>query len=163
MIENIKPVDALQVADLQNYPVWQYTNRDPSDETAVRPVKKIPVANLDGKIVGTQVQLRNGEHVWALIGNLDSANPEFAEHFITLSIERNGSWFHLARYHDFNYAESGPEALAHFLGLHLNEVFPISYDVRKYVKGNPATLAGAIRREPRKKLSRAEIIALAVP
>ena len=29
------------------------------------------------------------------------------EHFLTLSIERNGHWFMLARYHDPDYDESG--------------------------------------------------------
>ena len=42
MIENVKPVDSLRVADLQAHPVWQYTNREGGDETFVRPVKPSP-------------------------------------------------------------------------------------------------------------------------
>jgi len=45
------------------------------------------------------------------------------EHFLTLSIESGGKWFHLARYHDFNRAEHGPEALAHCLGLRVDGAF----------------------------------------
>jgi hypothetical protein len=163
MIENVKSVDSLRVLDLQAHAVWQYANREGSDETAVRPVKHVPVANLTGKVVGTQVQLANGEHVWALIGNVDASNPRLTEHFLTLSIERDGRWFTLSRYHDLDYAENGPEALATLFGLPVEDVFPISYDIRKYAKGDAAALSGQIRKEPRERLSRAEIIAMAVP
>jgi hypothetical protein len=57
MIEHIKPVESLSVADLMSNPVWQFTNSDGMGETFVRPVKKIPVKNLTGKIIGTQVRL----------------------------------------------------------------------------------------------------------
>jgi hypothetical protein len=60
-------------------------------------------------------------------------------------------------------AESGPEALAQFLGLEVDEVFPISYGIRSAVKGDEAVLQGQIRKAPRERLSRAEIIAIAVP
>lgn len=163
MIENVKPVDSLRVADLQAHPVWQYTNREGADETFVRPVKQVPVANATGKVVGTQVVLANGQRVWALIGNVDPMNAKLTEHFLTLSVERDGRWFTLARYHDFDYAERGPEALARFLGLSVDAVFPIAYDIRQYAKGEPASLNGHIRKEPRERLSRAEIIAMAVP
>lgn len=117
MIENVKAVDSLTVADLKTFAVWQYTNREGADETYVRPVKRAQVASLTGKVVGTQVTLANGERVWALIGNVDPSNPRMTEHFLTLSVERDGRWFTLARYHNFDIAEYGPDALAKFLGL----------------------------------------------
>lgn len=163
MIENVKPVDSLTVADLRAFHVWQYTSREGADETYVRPVKRTPVASLTGKVVGTQVTLANGERIWALIGNVDPKNPRMTEHFLTLSAERSGRWFTLARYHDFDFAESGPEALARFLGLAVDDVFPISYDIRSDAKGDEAALLGQVRKEPRERLSRSEIIAMAVP
>jgi hypothetical protein len=163
MIENLKPIESLAVADLVANPVWQYTNRDGAGETFVRAVKKIPVKNLTGKVIGTQVRFANGSQGWALIGNIDASNPRLTEHFLTLSIERGGRWFALARYHDYDFADRGPEALSRFLGLQVDDVFPISFDVRKYAQGDPAALAGSVRKEPRERLSRAEIIAMAVP
>jgi hypothetical protein len=163
MIENVKPVDSLTVADLQAFPVWQYTNREGADETFVRPVKRAPVASLNGKIVGTRIVLANGQRPWALIGNVDPKNPRMTEHFLTLSVEHNGRWFTLARYHDFDFAQSGPEELARFLGLAIDEVFPISYDIRSAAKGDEAALQSQVRKAPRERLSRAEIIAMAVP
>ena len=56
-IIRVKPVESLTVADLELAPVWQYTNRDGADETMVRAVKKIPVADVSGKLIGTQVQV----------------------------------------------------------------------------------------------------------
>lgn len=163
MIENVKAVDSLTVADLQAFPVWQYTSRESVDETFVRPVKRTPVASLTGKIIGTQVALANNERVWALIGNVDSTNPRMTEHFLSLSVERNGRWFTLARYHDFDFAEHGPAVLAEFLGLTVDETFPIAYDIRQVTQGDEAALQGQIRKAPRERLSRAEIIAMAVP
>ena len=85
------------------------------------------------------------------------------EHFLTLSIERDARWFTLARYHDLDRTENGPHALARFLGLSIEEVFPISYDIRQYVNGEAAALSGYIHEEPRERLSRTEIIRMAVP
>jgi len=163
MTQNERSAESLGVADLEATPVWQFLNDESIGEMAVCPVKRLPAAHLNGRLVGTRVQLANGARVWALIGNIDVSNPRLSEHFVTLSLERAGQWFHLARYHDPEYAERGPEALARFLGLPLDDVFPISYDVRQYANGQEAALVGKVLKEPRERLTRAEIIALAVP
>jgi len=158
-----KPIESLAIADLETDHVWTYCETDNGDETEVKPVKHVPVKSLKGKVVGTQVRLSNGTLVWALIGNVDVGNPRHTEHFLTLSVEKGGQWFTLSRYHDFDYAENGPDSLSWFLGLHVQDVFPISYDIRSYVEGDPAGLSGIIPKEPREKLTRSEIIAMAVP
>jgi hypothetical protein len=40
MIENIKPVESLTVADFRAHPVWEYLNDDEIGETFVGPVKE---------------------------------------------------------------------------------------------------------------------------
>jgi len=159
----LKQIETLTVKDLEAHPVWEYVNDDQLGETSVRPLKQIPVRNLTGKEVGTQVRLANGNTVWALIGNVDDNNARMNEHFLTISLERHGKWFFLSRYFDVDYSENGPEALARFLGLDVDEVFPISYDITRYADGNRASLVGSILKEPREKLTRAQLIALAVP
>lgn len=161
MREKAKPADALTVADLQAHPVWQFTGSDDPDETYVRPLKRVP-ANLDGKLVGTEVVLANGQKAWALIGNVHPTKPRMTEHFLTMSIARNGQWFHLARYHDIDAKSRDPKALAAFLGLPIDDVFPISYDLQRYGKGDPAALCGQIRKKPRERLSHSKIIGLAL-
>lgn len=159
-----KRIEELTIADLENYSVWQYTNSEERvGETAIRPVKKIPVKNLNARLVGTQVRLANGSHLWALIGNVDPDNPRLTQHFLTLSVFNKGKWFTMARYHDFDSGERGPHALADFLGLAVTDVFPISYDIRRFSLGKSDALMGVIEEAPREKLTRAQIIALAVP
>jgi hypothetical protein len=162
MIVEVKPIESLTIADLMVAAVWQYANRDGPGETLVRAVKSIPVNSMTGKVIGTRVRLANGTQAWALIGNVDADDPRRTEHFLTLSVEREGKWFFLARYHDSNYADHGPQALSRFLDMTVDEVFPISFDVRQYAKGDPAALQGSIPAKPRAELSRAEIIAMAL-
>ena len=160
MIENIKPAESLTVDDFKAHPVWEFLNDDEIGETMTRPVEKLPVETLDNKIVGTQVRLANGLEVWGLFGNFDVKNPRATQHFLTLSIERGGKWFHLARYHDVGFAAHGPEALARFLGLGVDDVFPIVVDVRRYVRGDPAALTAIVLKEPQERLTEAELFAL---
>lgn len=157
-----KSILSLKVSDLEKHPVWQFVKDDEGDETAVRPVNRLPVSSLMGRIVGTRVRLANGSSVCAIIGNLDTKNAQMNEHFVLLSLERRGKWFQLERYFDFKYREHGPEALARFLGLSVDAVFPISYDVRKYAKGEANALAGTVLRKPGVRLTRAKLTALAV-
>ena len=123
-------------------------------------MKRVPVANLNGKLIGTEVILANGQRVWALIGNVHPSKPRITEHFLTISLVRDGHWFHLARYHDIDAVSRGPTALAAFLKLPIDDVFPIAYDVRRFGKGDPATLSGHIPKKPRERLSRKKVISL---
>jgi hypothetical protein len=116
MIENIKPVESLTVADFQARPVWEWLNDDEIGETMLQPVEMLPVESLD--------------------------------------------WFHLARYFDVGFSAHSPDALARFLGLHVDDVFPIFVDVRRYVRGDPAALTAIVLKEPQERLTREEIRAL---
>ena len=160
MIENIKPVESLTVADLQTHPVWEWLNDDEIGDTMMQPVEELPVESLDDRLVGAQIRLANGSQVWALIGNFNVTNPRNTQHFLTLSIEHGGKRFHLARYHDVGFPAEGPEALARFLGLHVDDVFPITVDVRRYVHGDPKALIAIVLKEPQEKLTYEERRAL---
>ena len=159
----MKLVESLTADDLAANAVWAFANSDGHGGTMVRPVKAIPVANTAGKIFGTRVSLANGTTAWALLGNVVALSPRETQHLLTVSVERDGRWFHLARYHDFDYADRGPAALARFLGLQLRDVFPLSYDLSSLAIGDVKALAGAILDAPRERLTRSEIIAMAVP
>jgi hypothetical protein len=156
-----KLLEDLTVDDIKSAPVWQFTNVDgPRGETVVRPIKKVPVKSLNGRMVGTSVLLANGSRVWALLGNIVSDNPRFTRHFLTLSVERNGKWFGMARYHDYDAKTRGPKALAKFLGFALSEVFPVSYDISHICKGERDSLVGTIEKDPGERLTRRQIIGL---
>jgi hypothetical protein len=157
-----RPFLSLQVSDLQRYPVWESVI-DTEPDVTVFPLTQLPVDSLSGRIVGTHVRLGCGQQTWSMILYTDTQDARKNEHFVQLDIERDGRWFFLSRYWDVDYERNGPQALAQFLGMELDDVFPIDWDVSQYAKGHPAALSGFILREPRERLPIDEIIRMAVP
>jgi hypothetical protein len=158
-----KRVDELTPVDFQAYSVWQYTNSDEdSDETMVRPVKSRRVNSLDDRVVGVPVKLADGSVRWAMIGNVDLRNPRLIEHFLTITVFDRRRSFAMARYHDVEAKTHGPRALAKFLRLPLSSVFPISYEISAHCLGARDALVGMIEAWPKNRLTRGQIIALAV-
>lgn len=147
--------------DLQQHRVWRFAG-DSAGDVLVVPVSRVPVSSLKNRLVSGQVRLGNGDKAWGLFGNLDPHDERMNRHFATLSIERRGKWFHLARYHDIDVSARGPEQLAEFLELPVDQVFPISYDFSSVFRGEAHALLGMFTMEPVERLSRDEVIALAV-
>lgn len=157
-----KAVTRLRPSDFKARPIWRFVHDDEPDETYVIPMNVRQVTQPSGRIIGSEVTLADGSRLWAMFGSVDRENPEATEQFITLSLFVEGRWFHLARYFDFDVKERGPKALAAVLKRPLAEVFPIHYDLRPFVRNAPPWLMGTIRASPRRRLTRSEIIALAV-
>jgi hypothetical protein len=159
----VRPVDSLQRRDLLTHPVWEFVSNDEPDETNVHPVAELPIDSLENRIVGAEVELANGSRAWALLGNIDVNDARRTRHFLTVSLLVRDEWFHLARYHDLDHEERGPAKLAQALDLALDEVFPIRYDIGEWVSGLAAdTVRGTVHAVPPERLSRAELIKLAV-
>ena len=156
-----KSIETLTITDLRKFPVWEFTNDE--REILVRSVKKTPVNHLRGRVVGTQVRLANGVTLWAILGNIDARDSTLNEHLLTLSVLRGNRRFSMARYHDIDREKRGPQQLAKFLGFPISQVFPITYDLRPICKGISSALVGKIEKEPTEKLTREQIIDLAVP
>jgi hypothetical protein len=55
------------------------------------------------------------------------------------------------------------QALATWLNLAVEDVFPIHFNLQGIIEAPSEKLRGVVPDEPRKRLSRAEVIALAVP
>ena len=158
-----KEVASLTPADLARAAVWQFVDDEAHyGETMVRPVLGRRVTHLRNRAVGTLVQLACGERVWALLGNVDLETPELNAHFLVAHFFRGGKRFNLARYHDTNWERSGPQALARFLGLSVDKVFPIRFDLRPVCRGAAAALCGEIPKEPLVRLSDSERVSLAL-
>jgi hypothetical protein len=158
-----KPVTDLTADDLACFPVWEYDTGAESlpgrDESWVVPVLDLPVDSLSNRVVG--VSLRLGGHEWVgLLGNIDLDDPKATREFAALSVWRNGSWFHLARYFDIDRERRGPIQLAEHLGLPVGEVFPVWYDLSGVAEGHPDVVRGRIDAEPAARLTEAERMAL---
>jgi hypothetical protein len=144
--------------------VWQFANSDEDmDETVMQPVKSRCVRSLDGRVVGVRFELANGSVRWAVIGNVDLRNPRLNQHWLTLTVFDRQRSFTMARYHDIDAKTHGPRALAKFLRLPLSAVCPISCDIGSHCVGAHGALVGTIEARPKNRLTRAQIIALAVP
>ena len=158
------PIDALSAAELAAFPVWEFAPESAShDETWVRPIADLPVKSLDGRLAVTHLNLADGTTRLGILGNVSLDDPSANEHFLTLSLfATSGERFHLARYHDADFAKRSPAALAKFLELPVDAVFPISYDISNIASGASACLRGQLSAVPRTRLSHAEIISLAV-
>jgi len=89
-----------------------------------------------------------------MLANVSLNNVRSTEQFLFVSVLRDdGSVFHLARYHDIDRESSGPSALADFLGLDVDQVFPISYDISEVAVGLPEVVRGEVPAEPREQLN----------
>jgi hypothetical protein len=82
---NLKTAESLTLEDIKSFPVWRFTNHheESLDETAVVPVKRLPVSNLSNKIVGTLVTLSNFDQLWAILGNIKTNDVRLTEQFIS--------------------------------------------------------------------------------
>jgi hypothetical protein len=158
-----KSLSELTPADFEAHPIWRHRHDEEGKsgrDDLMSPVTKLPVIHLKNKIIGVKVQLANGQMVWARFSNVHVGYARRSDQFLGCSLEKNGKWFFLARYFDPMYRRQGPEDVAKFLGLPVDEVFPISYDLRPYVKGDEPPVWGVIPKEPRERLSSAERNAL---
>jgi hypothetical protein len=155
----MKPVEKLTISDLSVNPVWEYVT---AGETVVTPVDDLPVDSLQARVVGTRIQLANGSRLWAIVSGISLKNPRSTRHFLTLSVENHGAWFHLARYHDVDYDQRGPKQLAKFLGLPVSSVFPIEYDLSGLVSADIVLVKGTIPLVPQERLSEDELIQIAL-
>lgn len=144
------------------YPVWQFEDdhATESSDRRVQPVIEMPVKGLTGCLVGTRIRLSNGELKWAVLGNITARNINKTKQFMSIWMENAGTWFEMARYFDVDFKRRGPEQLAIFLGLPVDQVFPMYYDITSVALGDLSVLKGYIEADPKDKLSEDELIAL---
>lgn len=147
--------------DLKVHPVWEYRSGDDDEnvsDTIVCPVEDLPVSSLDGRIVGTEATLANGSTAWVILANVRLDDPRVTQHIISVSVLGDDSVFHLSRYWKPDYErQQGPDALAAFLRLSVDAVFPLTYDISEFCKGDLASLRGTVNRQPKERLTREEV------
>ncbi len=151
------PIDKLTENDFAKWPVWEFCNDDTPDETAMTPVKILPVDHLTGRVVGVGLVLANGQKVPGLLGNINVRNLRKTEQYRTVAVFKNQRKFRLNRYFDLDERRLyGPEQLAGFLGLPIDKVFPMTYDLGGLLESSPEIARGRILAEPAERLSAEE-------
>jgi len=162
-----RPLREIGTNELLQRGVWTYDldeerYTDGQDESWIQPEERLPVNSLTNCVVATCVTLANGTAVPAVLGNISLNDARVTSQYLCLSVERNGAWFHLARYFDTDWKARGPSELAVFLGLPIDEVFPITYNISELAIGAERVLAGSIGIEPVERLTDAELLALSL-
>jgi hypothetical protein len=152
------PVESLTEALFRANRVWEHCNDDSIGETMVRPVKRLPITDTSCCLLGCELKLADGSKIYGYLGNLSLGSKAQNQHFLTLSVFFGGGIVHLARYHDFDFAQRGPAALAATLGKPPMDVFPISFDVSDITRGKADCVRGQIPGEPHQKLARDELM-----
>lgn len=155
-------LSTLTPANLDEHPVWEFRFRGSDSEPKVAPLTAVPVTKLAGRLFATRFLLANGRVVPGFVASLDEANGALNRHLATLSFFDKGRWFHLARYHDVDYDDRGPDALAAFLGSPPDEMFPMSFDIAGLIRGDHLEGSWTIERSPDARLTRKEIIEMVV-
>ncbi len=162
----MKPTYQLMPPDFATHRVWEFANdmeSQTADETVMRPMVQYPVDSLANRLVGAELTLANGQKVFGILGNIDLADPVSTEHFLIVTVFRtSGERFDLARYHDFDYSQRGAVALAAFLDLPVDAAFPMRYDITDVAVGHPDCLRRTIPAAPLSRLSRKDLMALAL-
>jgi hypothetical protein len=149
-------------SDLERVPVWRLSDDDFDEDSCVIAEERWPVKTGGSRVFGVQVRLANGSHVWAALGNVDGRNATMMRHFLAVSVWADGEWFHLARYHDVTADQFGPAALAAKLGLRLDAVFPIEFDLRPLLQGENPEARGTVEAVPAERLSNEELLRLVI-
>lgn len=158
----MKSFDQLEIPDFEKYPVWQIVEDDKYVNLMLNPVKKLPVNNLESRIVGTRVTLADGTVTWAILSNISLSDKLKNTHFLNASINCNGSWFDLARYHDSDFQHRSGDVLALKLGKSIENIFPIVYDLSQVASGDQDVLRGKINYLVTEQLTMSELISMAV-
>lgn len=161
MVMGCKLPEEMTPEDFEQSPVWEFAlDLEEIDDRLLRPVTELPVDDLGNRVVGTQVRLANGARMWAAIQCLHLDDPYKTRHLMWLSFFVGGRWIGLVRYHDPGQNMCGPIPVARALGLDVNDVFPVTYDVRHCCTGDPLAVTGVVEADPKDKLTRAQIMDL---
>ena len=164
MKTNSIPLDELSPNELGHIWLWEYV---PSKDGRlwVKPIKTNKTKKFSGRIAGCEVTLADGTGNSAFIEGIDIETPEFSRHNreLILWIPKLG-WFRLAQYFDSNEIKAirGDEVLCDALGKSLDEVFPISFDLRDRSSIDSHCLTGTFEHNPSWGLSGAEVMQILV-
>jgi len=151
----IKEVSALTPLDLRQYPVWEYVfdldrvpecDQDMPTDTSVTPVKELPVDDTGNCVIGTKVKLNNGTQEWAMLSGLTLPSPDgrTGTVFVHLFDQKRAEWADFPPRDYPVYRADAPREVSALLGLAMEDVFPLSYDIRGLVAGPEQMLQGTI-------------------
>jgi Zn-dependent protease len=143
-----KRLHELTPEDFRAYPVWEYgpevEGESGDRETWVWSVEQHPVTDLSSRFIGTTVTLNNGMQLPACLGNVALQDEEATQALLALNVWHQNEWVGLRCDNDTGEPQSGEESFARQLGLTMDEVFPMHYDIAAHASGLKSVVRGTI-------------------
>jgi hypothetical protein len=156
-----KPANKLTPKDWERYPVWTFDlgneGKPGRDETWMGPVKKLPATDIMNGGCRAKAKLACGKPVtlvlWAVDLNPEQTLRDLAQYRVKpmtkaeraeylkqqtpqFTIFAKGEWWHSE--------SNGPSDLTEALGLSIQDIFPISYDISDFAAGVDQAVKGKI-------------------
>ncbi len=102
--------------------------------------------------------LANGNCIWTILSNVNLDIPDYNVHMLSVRLDCSGKWFDLGRYFDSDYEDRTPNHFSDLIGLSLDAILPISYDLSPFAIGNKDSLLGEIPVKVKTQLPLSELM-----
>jgi hypothetical protein len=137
-----RPLEEISFQELLDVGVWEYDldeedYTDEQDETWLRPTLEVPVDDSFFGVFAVPVRLGNGQQIPAVLHCIDLREPTKDNTAAGLTVEKD----EIRCCDEF-------DVMAQFLGLSMDDVFPITYDLSAYAIGHSEAVRGVINRPP---------------
>lgn len=157
-------VGVMSERHFRRHPVWEFDVNSEwlpwRDETWMRPVRRLPVRSLGGRIVGTTLTLANGRRMFGTLSGVSLNHPRATRCFIGASLYVGGRDVQFIGVPSPAYPYVNAAGLARALSLRVEDAFPLSYDLTGLAVGHPDVIRGTIPAERPEQLSDEDELAL---
>ena len=145
-------IDNITWNSFREYPVWEW-DLEVDDDAALFPIQDYPVSYLEGRIIGVPCYLNNGAIINCVLSAIEIGSPHKTDQFLSLTAMVNETKIQLQRYFDVGASEDPGKVFADNIGIPVDDVFPIKWDVQKYVTKGTRGRSGTITRFPAMRLN----------
>lgn len=130
-----KPVDQLQLNDIEAYPIWEFASyeegNEEQDETWVRPVfSNVVQLNQYSLSVAAEFETSSGKNILGIVGVSTFDSVEFSHG----ALFHNGKYIFVPSPSFFNY-QNEKEGVALALGEEISNIFPLKFTLKSLIEG----------------------------
>lgn len=130
-----KPVDQLQLNDIEVYPIWEFASyeegNEEQNETWVRPVfSNVVQLNQYSLSVAAEFETSSGKNILGIVGVSTFDGVEFSHG----ALLHNGKYIFVPSPSFFNY-QNEKESVALALGEEISNVFPLQFTLKSLIEG----------------------------
>jgi hypothetical protein len=123
-------------------------------------VRRLPVRCLGNRVAATTLSLSNGQRLFGTLDNVSLDHPPATRQFIGVSLYVGGNDLQLQRAQTPTFPCVNAPGIVRALGLRVEDVFPLSYDLTGLAVGHAEVIRGTIPAERPERLSGEDELAL---